>query len=150
MSAELRAALESLPHGPEFRFVDRLIKLKPGLSAIGEFTVRAADHYLRGHFPDNPMMPGVLLIEACAQIAGIAAQSDPAIGPLADLRLTAVRQAKISGTAKPGEVIRLEALVKARLGNLIQAEATVSVCGNVIASAEITLAGASEAVGDKG
>jgi 3-hydroxyacyl-[acyl-carrier-protein] dehydratase len=141
MSADPRLALESLPHGPEFRFIDRLLDLAPGQSAVGEFAIRPDAYYLRGHFPGNPLMPGVLLIEACAQLAGIAAQSDPVIGALPNLRLTAVRQAKIMGTARPGETILIEATIRARLGNLIHADSTASLQGKTIASVEITLAG---------
>ena len=53
-------ALASLPHGPEFRFLDRLIELSPGISGIGEYEVKAKEYFLRGHFPNKPMMPGVL------------------------------------------------------------------------------------------
>jgi len=66
-------------------------------------------------------MPGVLLLEAAAQLAGIVAQSDPAIPPLAALKLTALRQAKILGSARPGQVVALTATVEGRMGGLIQA-----------------------------
>ena len=57
--------------------------------------------FLRGHFPGQPLFPGVLLVEAGAQLAGVVAQSDPGAAPLADLRLTALRAVKITGTAQP-------------------------------------------------
>ena len=134
-------ALRSLPHGPEFRFLDRLLGLESGRSGVGEYTVRGDEPFLRGHFPGQPMMPGVLLIEAAAQLAGTVSQSDPEIPPMADLKLTAIRAAKIVGTAKPGEVIRLEARVLGRMGNLIQAHATASVNGSVVLQVELTLSG---------
>ncbi|MST95403.1 MAG: hypothetical protein EXS33_09100 [Pedosphaera sp.] len=77
MSDPLAIALASLPHGPEFRFLDRLLRLDPGQSGAGEYTVRRDEPFLRGHFPGQPMMPGVLLVEAAAQLAGTVAQSDP-------------------------------------------------------------------------
>src|SRR5207237_1381908 len=80
-----------LPHGPEFRFLDRLLSLEPGKSAAGEYAVRGDEPFLRGHFPGRPMMPGVLLVEAAAQLAGVVAQSDQAIPPLPGLKLTAIR-----------------------------------------------------------
>ena len=73
-AAELSRAVASLPHGQEFRFVDRVIALVPGVSGEGEYTVRGDEPFLRGHFPGDPLMPGVLLIEAAAQLAGIVAQ----------------------------------------------------------------------------
>ena len=69
------------------------------------------------------------------------AQSDPLIAPLAGLKLTALRAVKILGTAQPGEVIRLEARVTGRLGNLIQASATAAVNGRTVLQAELTLSG---------
>lgn len=141
MSDALNAALSSLPHGPEFRFVDRLLQLVPGQHGSGEYTVRADDAFLRGHFPGNPLLPGVLLIEATAQLAGIVAQSDPDISPLPGLKLTALRGVKILGTARPGEIVQLEARISGRLGNLIQAQATAAVNGQVVLQAELTLSG---------
>src|SRR5580692_3632272 len=98
-----KKALASLPHGPEFRFLDRLLNLEPGKMGVGEYTVRGDEPFLRGHFPGQPIFPGVLLVEAAAQLAGTVAQSDPAIPPLAGLKLTAFRNVKILGSAKPGE-----------------------------------------------
>ncbi|MDB6067113.1 MAG: hypothetical protein JWR26_3321 [Pedosphaera sp.] len=134
-------ALASLPHGPEFRFVDRLLELDPGKMGVGEYTVRGDEPFLRGHFPGQPIFPGVLLLEATAQLAGIVAQCDPHIPPLSDLKLTALRSVKILGTAKPGQVIQLEALITGRLGNLLQAETTASVSGIVVLKAGLTLSG---------
>src|SRR3954454_19207424 len=96
-------ALKLLPHGPEFRFLDRLVALDPGKSGAGEYTVRGDEPFLRGHFPGEPLFPGVLLLEAAAQLAGTVAQSDPQIPPLAGLKLTAMRGIKIVGTARPRE-----------------------------------------------
>src|SRR5215510_14521033 len=107
MKDRLAEALDSLPHGPEFRFLDRLVELVPGESAVGQYIVRGDEPFLRGHFPGAPIFPGVLLIEAAAQLAGTVAQSDPKIPAMPGLKLTAVRNAKILGTARPGEIIRL-------------------------------------------
>src|SRR5216684_637885 len=106
MSDSLTKALDGLPHGPEFRFVDRLLTLEPGKCGTAEYKMRGDEPFLRGHFPGQPLMPGVLLIEAAAQLAGTVAQSNPQIKPLRDLKLAALRNVKIFGTARPGEVIR--------------------------------------------
>jgi len=141
MNESLAKALRHLPHGPEFRFVDRLLRLEPGESAVGEYTVRGDEPFLRGHFPDQPIFPGVLLVEAAAQLAGTVAQSDPQVPPLPGLKLTALRAVKILGTAKPGEMIRLEARITGRLGNLVQAETTASVNGQLVMQGGLTLSG---------
>ena len=133
--------LDSLPHGPEFRFIDRLIHFEPGKSGVGEYTVRGDEPFLRGHFPGQPLFPGVLLVEAAAQLAGTVAQSDPQIPPMPGLKLTAMRSVKILGSARPGETIRFEARVVGRLANLIQAQATASVNGQTVLQAELVLSG---------
>src|SRR5438477_2771727 len=118
MDSSLAKALASLPHGPEFRFIDRLLSLDPGKHGVGEYTVRGSEPFLRGHFPGQPLMPGVLLVEAAAQLAGTVAQSDPGIPPLTGLKLTALRGVKLFGSARPGQVIRFEAHITGRLGDL--------------------------------
>ena len=81
------------------------------------------------------------MIEAVAQLAGTIAQSDPVAGPLPGLKLTALRSAKILGSAKPGDTLQVAASILGRLGNLIQAQGTVEVAGQVILKAEVTLSG---------
>jgi 3-hydroxyacyl-[acyl-carrier-protein] dehydratase len=142
MPDPLENALKLLPHGPEFRFIDRLLSLTPGKEGVGEYLVRGDEPFLRGHFPGDPMMPGVLLVEAAAQLAGVVAQSDPAIPPLPDLKLTAMRSVKVLGAALPGEVLRIKTQIAGRLGNLIQARAWASVRSETVLTAEITLSGA--------
>ena len=66
-SADLVQALSSLPHGPEFRFIDELVELIPGASAKAVWKLKGSEEFLRGHFPDAALMPGVLMIEALAQ-----------------------------------------------------------------------------------
>jgi len=134
-------ALKFLPHGPDFRFIDRLTKREPGKSGTGEYRVRGDEPFLRGHFPGQPIFPGVLLVEAAAQLAGTVAQSDPQIPPRAGLKLTAMRGIKILGTAKPGETIQIEARILNRLGNLVQAQASASVNGQTVMQGEVTLSG---------
>jgi 3-hydroxyacyl-[acyl-carrier-protein] dehydratase len=143
MNAEdpLQLALSRLPHGAEFRFVDRLTQLNPGHSGLGEYTVRGDEPFLRGHFPGEPIFPGVLLVEAAAQLAGVIAQSDPKIPPLKNLKLTAFRNVKILGSARPGETILLEAIIAGRLGSLIQAQTSARVSGSLVLTAEVTLSG---------
>jgi 3-hydroxyacyl-[acyl-carrier-protein] dehydratase len=141
MSEPLAAALQSLPHGPDFRFLDRLTSLTPGQEGTGEYRLRGDEPFLRGHFPGQPLMPGVLLVEAAAQLAGVVAQSDPVIAPLAGLKLTALRAAKLFGSARPGELIRLEARITGRLEHLVQAQATASVADRIVLQVELTLSG---------
>lgn len=135
-------ALRALPHGPEFRFLDRLVALEPGVRGAAEYTPRGDEPFLRGHFPGAPILPGVLLVEAAAQLAGVVAQADPAHAPLRGLKLAAVRQARIHGTAQPGETVRVEATLVGRLANVVSARATARVGERVVLECEVTLAGA--------
>ena len=137
----MREALALLPHGPEFRFIDRLLSLEPGQTGTGEYRVRGDESFLRGHFPGEPLFPGVLLLEAAAQLAGVVAQSDPVVPPLAGLKLTALRGIKFLGTAKPGEAIHLEARVTGRLGLLVQVETSAAVNGQRVMQGVLTLSG---------
>ena len=139
----LVAALGSLPHGPEFRFVDALLQLVPGISGVGEYRLPRDAEFLRGHFPGEPIMPGVLLVEAVAQLGGVVAQSDPAIPPLAGLKLTGIRAAKISGIARPGERVELRASVVGRMGSLVQITGSAWVNEREILRCDVTLAGTS-------
>ncbi len=141
MNETLTRALALLPHGPEFRFIDRLTALDPGKSGAGDYTLRGDEPFLRGHFPGRPIMPGVLLVEAGAQLAGTVAQSDPTIPPLANLKLTAIRNAKILGAARPGELIQLESRISARMGNLIQAQISARAGERILLTGDIVLSG---------
>ncbi|RYD23843.1 MAG: beta-hydroxyacyl-ACP dehydratase [Verrucomicrobiaceae bacterium] len=141
MTPDLQAALQSLPHGNSFRFVDELRSLMPGKAATGVYQVRGDEAFLEGHFPGQPMMPGVILIEAIAQLGGVVAQTDPENAPMSDLRLTGVRAAKILSAAIPGETLEISAKVEGRLGGLVQIDGEVRVGERALASARITLSG---------
>ena len=146
MSDKLTEALSFLPHGPEFRFLDRLTELEPGKRGLAEYYIHPGELFLKGHFPGQPIFPGVLLIEAAAQLAGVVAQSDPTRAPLPGLKLTAVRHAKILGAAVPGETLQLEASVSGRFENLIQASAVIRVGSRELLKVDLVLSG-SEAAG---
>ena len=141
MSDSLAAALARLPHGPEFRFIDNLLTLAPGKSGTAVYKVRGDEPFLRGHFPSEPILPGVILIEAAAQLAGVVAQSDTEKFPLRELKLTAVQNIKISGTARPGETLQLRATTRARMAGLIQSDVECYVGDTKILSGSVTLAG---------
>lgn len=137
----LNDALHRLPHGPEFRFITRITALDPGKSGSAVYELLPDDPFLRGHFPGDPLMPGVLLLEACAQLAGVVAQSDPAMAPLPGLKLTALQHVKILGAARPGQTLELFAQISGRLGGLVQAEVRASVGTQELLRGRVTLSG---------
>lgn len=65
-----------LPHRPPFLFVDELIALEPGVSAVGRWTLTGDEWFFPGHFPSRPTLPGVLMCEAIAQVGAIAVLTD--------------------------------------------------------------------------
>jgi 3-hydroxyacyl-[acyl-carrier-protein] dehydratase len=145
MTDLLQLAMRSLPHGPEFRFVDRMLSLIPGKEGVGEYRVRGDEYYLRGHLPGEPILPGVLMVEAGAQVAGVVAQEDPANPSLPRLKLTALRGVKIFGSARPGQTLTIEAAITGRLGSMVQAKVSASISGVKVMTAELTLSGSAAA-----
>lgn len=141
MPESLENALESLPHGAEFRFIDHLLSLDPGKAGTADYRIRGDEPFLRGHFPGDPLFPGVLLLEAGAQLAGVIAQNDPVAGKIPGLRLAAIRSVKISSTAKPGETIHIEARITHRIGPLVQAEITLAAGPRLLLTGQVTLGG---------
>lgn len=143
-SADLIQALSSLPHGSEFCFIDELVELIPGTSATAVWKLKGDEEFLRGHFPGSPLMPGVLMIEALAQLGGILIQTRPGEAPLKNMRLTAVRQIKILGSITPGQSLHLSGALQGMLGNLGQVSGEIrDDAGNVILTGAVTLAGES-------
>ncbi len=141
-SADLVQALSSLPHGSEFRFIDEMVEMIPGTSARAVWRLKGDEEFLRGHFPGAPLMPGVLMIEALAQLGGILLQTRPGEAPLKNLRLTAVRQIKILGSITPGHSLHLSATLQGVLDTLGQVSGEIrDDAGNVILTGAVTLAG---------
>ena len=129
-----------LPHGEGFRFIDSLSTLRPGEQGEGRYTLKGDEDFLRGHFPGQPILPAVIMVEALAQLGGVVFQSGLKI-PLADMRLTAMRNVKVFGTAVPGDVLVIRAAVSGQLGTLIQIEGEVVCADRKLMSAQITLSG---------
>jgi 3-hydroxyacyl-[acyl-carrier-protein] dehydratase len=139
---DLVQALSALPHGPEFRFIDELTELVPGVSAKAVWKLKGDEEFLSGHFPGAPLMPGVLMIEALAQLGGILVQTRPGEAPLKNLRLTAVRQIKILGSITPGQSLHLSGSLQGMLDTLGQVIGEIrDDAGNVIITGSVTLAG---------
>ena len=140
--SDLVQALSALPHGPEFRFIDELTELVPGISAKAVWKLKGGEEFLRGHFPGAPLLPGVLMIEALAQLGGILVQTRPGEAPLKNLRLTAVRQVKILGSITPGQSLHLSGSLQGMLDTLGQVIGEIrDDAGNVILTGSVTLAG---------
>ena len=128
-----------LPHRPPFVFVKKLIACEPGNSAECETTFAAEDPIFAGHFPGNPLVPGVILTEALAQTAGIAAASAHPENSRPRFLLSAIRQMKFLRAIKPGEQIGLRARKAAKVGDLLQFDVEAKIDNETVASGQIVL-----------
>ena len=141
-SSPLVQALSALPHGPSFRFIDELVEVQSGVSAIARWTLKGDEAFLEGHFPGNPMLPGVIMIEALAQLGGILAQSDRGDHPLKNVRLTAVRQFKILGSIPPGQTLTIQVKRDAVMPGLVQISGEITTSdGTKLATGSVVLSG---------
>ena len=105
-----RSEIEALiPHRPPFLWIDRVEELEPGVRCVTAKFVDPADPIFAGHFPANPILPGVLLIEAVAQTAGVMMGSAvPQTGAGEPPLLAAVNRFKFLKPVKPGQELRIE------------------------------------------
>ena len=128
-----------LPHRPPFVFVRELIEATPGIAASCSTYFPADDPMFAGHFPGNPLVPGVILTEALAQTAGIAAASGYSDHGRPRFLLSAIRSMKFQRAALPNEKIHLHAEKMGAVGELIQFAVKATVDGASVAEGQIVL-----------
>ena len=134
-----------LPHRPPFRFVDAVDAHVPGESCVARYRVTGDEPFLAGHFPGNPVFPGVLIIEGMAQTAGaIAIAADKTEGQHIVYMVT-VDKCKFRRPARPGDVIEYHIRKIRRRSAMGWYEARAMVGETLIAEAEV---GAMVMVGD--
>ena len=128
-----------LPHRYPFALVDRITDGEPGQWARGIKCVTVNEPFFQGHFPGKHVMPGVLLIEAMAQVGGVAILSLPENqGKLAFLGR--VKDARFRRQVVPGDVVEMECRLTKRRGPIGVGECRATVNGETAATAEITFA----------
>lgn len=126
-----------IPHRAPFLLVDRIEELVPGQSAIGYKAVSYNEPFFAGHFPQEPVMPGVLIIEALAQVGAVAILTmEENEGRIA--YFGTINQAKFKRKVVPGDRLRLECEIIKMKGPVGIGSAKASVDGELAVSAELT------------
>lgn len=132
-----RQIMDIIPHRHPFLLVDRIEELEPGIRAVGVKAVTYDEPYFSGHFPDEPVMPGVLQIEACAQVGAVAILSlDENKGKTA--YFGGISSARFKSKVVPGDVLTMECEIIKRKGPVGVGKATAKVGDEIALTAELT------------
>lgn len=130
---------EIIPHRHPFLLIDKIEELTPGVGAVGYKAVSFDEYFFRGHFPQEPVMPGVLIVEALAQVGAVAILSkEENKGKTA--YFGAVNSAKFKKKVVPGDVLKLECEIIKSKGPIGIGKAKATVDGKVAVMAELTFA----------
>ncbi|MFZ5985609.1 MAG: 3-hydroxyacyl-ACP dehydratase FabZ [Bacillota bacterium] len=130
---------KTIPHRYPFLLVDRIIEIDSGRKAVGIKNVTANESFFEGHFPKLPIMPGVLIVEALAQTAGIAAgiagSNEGKLGVLAS-----IESMKFKKQVAPGDTLKLEAEILVNKMGVVKTRVKATVDGQAAAEGEIKFA----------
>ncbi len=134
---DINQIMEILPHRPPFLLIDRIDELEPGKRAVGHKAVSYGEPYFQGHFPQMPVMPGVLICEALAQVGAVAILSQEEYKGRIVL-FGGIKKARFRQQVVPGDVLRLETeLVKVK-GPAGTGQAAAYRDGKLCVDAELT------------
>lgn len=143
LPVDVLAIQDLLPHRYPFLLVDRVVELEPNQRIRAYKNVTVNEPFFQGHFPGNPVMPGVLVVEAMAQAGGLLTHlsmigAPPKAGKL--FYLVKVDKARFSRMVVPGDRLDLDVTLKRHIRNMALYEGRALVDGNEVASAEILCA----------
>lgn len=138
MELDIKQVMELLPHRYPFLLIDRVIEVEQGqrLSALKNVSIN--EPFFQGHFPGQPVMPGVLILEAMAQATGLLAFSDMGDGHESKLyMLVGIDKSRFRGQVVPGDQLRLNIALKRSMRGIGIYECEALVDGEVVAEAEM-------------
>lgn len=136
---DIQQIKEIIPHRYPFLLVDKITELEEGQRAVGLKNVTANEEFFNGHFPDYPVMPGVLIVEALAQVGAVAMLiKEENRGRLAFF--AGIDKCRFKRQVKPGDQLQLEVEIVRIKGPIGKGKAVASVDGEVVCEAEITFA----------
>ena len=127
-----------LPHRYPFLLIDRVVELEPGVRAVALKAVAANEPQFTGHFPERPIMPGVLMVEALAQTSGIAVVTLPEYRGKLGL-FAGIDECRFKRMVVPGDTLRLEATVEKLRGVFGRLRAVATVDGEIAVEAIISV-----------
>ena len=137
MTMDIKEIMEIIPHRQPFLLIDRIEELEPGKRAVGKKCVTYNEPFFNGHFPQEPVMPGVLILEALAQVGAVAILSMPEHkGRIAFFG--GIQKCRFKGMVRPGDKLKLETKIIKQRGPYGVGDAVATVDGKVVASAELT------------
>ena len=133
---DIKEIQQLLPHRYPFLLVDRVIELQPGEKAVGIKNVSVNEEFFQGHFPGHPIMPGVLIIEAMAQVAGILAFRSGA--PKGTVIFMSIEKAKFRKPVIPGDQLHLHTQIVQKRGTVWKFSGSALVDEKTVAEAHFT------------
>src|SRR5579871_4409233 len=136
---DVEAIRALLPHRYPMLLVDRILELTPGKRVVGLKNVTINEPFFNGHFPDRAVMPGVMILEAMAQVAGLILLSEPQYHGWTPL-LGGIDKARFRQPVVPGDTLIMEATLDGIRGNIGKVRITANVAGKVVAHADILFA----------
>lgn len=131
--------MEIIPHRYPFLLIDTIEELEPGVRALGKKCVSVNEPFFQGHFPGNPVMPGVLLMEALAQTGAVAILSKPEFQGRTAF-LAGIDKARFRRKVEPGDVLTLETVIIKEKGPMGMGKGVAKVNGEMAAEAILTFA----------